>query len=83
MAQQQININIPADQLEDLKCGKCGGSIAAQALWLKKVPAIYSASGKPEVRGYPIGFVCVNCGANMLQPPKKEEEENGIEVVRG
>ena len=83
MAQQHMNINIPADQLEDRLC-VCGNAVHVPAVSLKAIPALYSPSGNPETMILQTGFICAKCGAMMtLRPVAPKEEESGIEVVRG
>jgi hypothetical protein len=79
--QQQINIEIPLDQLKVRKC-ECGSEAFVPACKLVEVPAIYSPTGKAGIIVAEAGFFCcANCGKSMTTEVKEPVEEKKLVVV--
>jgi len=80
---QQMNINIPMEQLKDRACS-CGGTIFISAVALKELPALYSPSGHIETAIAQVGFVCCQCGQLIsLRPEEPKEGKSKITLVGG
>lgn len=75
-----MNINIPANLLEDRVC-QCGGRLFISVFNLKEIPSIYSPSGKPESMMLQVGFVCAACGTQMSLRPEDESKEEQPKIV--
>ena len=52
---QQVNIN--PDDLEDIKCKKCGSKNFTQVYQMKKLSALLSPNGQEQIVTLPV-FIC-------------------------
>ena len=55
-----VPIRINPDELDSIKCSKCGGEIFIAASRIKKVSAIISPNGQESYVGIPVS-VCLAC----------------------
>lgn len=56
----QVNINVNANDLKDLICGKCECTIFTQAFTVKVLPALCSPTGKQTLVMQPC-LQCISC----------------------
>ena len=56
----EIKVNFNFNELESLKCEKCECPIFNIRYTVKKLPSIYTESGKEELYPLPL-YICENC----------------------
>ena len=69
MPQRQEGLQIDLSKTDTIVCEECGNASFIQALFLKKVSALVSPTGKEAIIPMQV-FSCGNCGAipkNMLE----------------
>jgi hypothetical protein len=77
---QQIKVDIPIDQLDDIVCSNCGGSLFIQVFAMKHLSALYSPNRKEGTINAPAGSMCATCAAiNNVRRKKPGEEEEKLE----
>jgi hypothetical protein len=77
---QQIKVDIPINQLDDIVCSNCEGALFIQVFAMKHLPALYSPNRKEGTINAPAGSMCVTCGAiNNVRRKKPGEEKEKLE----
>lgn len=70
-----MNINIPLDQTDEIRCNKCDGTFFASSLYIRKASGFLTGTGKPSYIPIPV-FSCINCGhVNKEFMPREVREE--------
>ena len=74
MPPREEGLQIDLSKTDTIKCQECGNASFIQALFLKKISALMSPTGKEAI--VPVqGFSCGNCGT----VPSKMLEGTGLE----
>lgn len=79
-----LNVNIPIDEFNNLQCNKCGSLIFTQMFEIKVIPNLYSPSGDKMFMPNPLGIKCIECGEieDFIEIKLEGVEENGGKLIQ-